>query len=241
MLLFIIVLASCSQQEPNDDHFVLDGEIATLYTGSFFEAYPTSPIELDPLPEPLTLLHDVVSFEIVDGKEETRISDHIDWVKLTFNLFFTKKAAEMEIDSIGELTRTTVVAFTRTYKYTPGVYRASSQHQQDLTLVYQVSENRIDFAYVDANNLSVLPMSKLYTLDNYTRKAMQQTSETAQIPFATKYKGRFNVKFTDVATMENEGFIFEFNPLSGWLKEVEPINRDLLKLEVSDQKLIPTE
>ncbi len=44
LLLQVIILASCSSDEPNDNRFVVDGELATLYTGSYMVAFPSSSI-----------------------------------------------------------------------------------------------------------------------------------------------------------------------------------------------------
>lgn len=240
----VIILASCSSDEPNDNRFVVDGELATLYTGSYMETFPTSSIPGGEFhnSEVLTLLHDAVPFEIIAGKENTKVYDQVTNAELTFNLLFASKTAELEIDSIGDRNVTTIISFTKTYQYTPGTYTIASQQHQGYSIEYIVSNDKIQASYKDSQGNSYGTTGTLYTLADYKREDTEQVSETtAQLPFKSKYKGKFKVVCTDIATMSNDDFTFEFNPISGKLKEIKPEIRDLLDLEVSDQWLVPSE
>lgn len=238
------MLASCSSDEPNDNRFVVDGELATLYTGSYMIAFPPSSIPGGEYynSEALTLLHDAVTFETISGKENTKVHDQVTYANLTLNLLFASKSAELEIDSIGERNVTTIVSFTKTYQYTPGTYTIASQQHQGYSIEYIVDSNKIQATYKDSQGNSYGPTETLYTLTDYKRENTEQVKETtAQLPFKSKYKGKFKVVCTDIATMSNDEFTFEFNPINGKLKEIKPEIRDLLELEISDQWLVPSE
>lgn len=244
LFLQIFLLASCSSDEPNDNRFVVDGELATLYTGSYMEAFPPTSM---PGGESLnsevhTLLHDAVSFETIAGKENTAVYDQVIKSTLTFNLLFASKTAELEIDSIGERNVTTIVSFTETFRYTPGKYTIASRQRQGYSIEYIVSSDKIQVTYVDSQGNPCSSTETLYALDDYKRVNTEQISKTtSQLPFKSKYKGKFKVTCTDIATMANDDFIFEFNPVNGKLKEIKPEIRDLLELEISDQWLMPSE
>lgn len=239
----VVLFASCSSDEPNDNRFVVDGELATLYTGSYMEIFPTTSFPGGEFysSEVHTLLHDAVPYETIAGKENTKVYEQVTKATLTFNLLFTSKSADLEIDSIGERNMTTIVSFTKTYQYTPGTYTITSQQHQGYSIQYIVSSDRIQVTYIDSQG-NPYGSETLYTLVDYKRENTEQVSETtSQLPFKTKYKGKFRVVCTDIATMSNDDFTFEFNPVNGKLKETKPEIRDLLELEISEQFLVPAE
>lgn len=244
LFLQVFMLASCSSDEPTDNRFVVDGELAKLYTGSYIEAFPTSSLPGGEYhyTEAHTLLNEAVPFEYIAGKESTTVYDQVTKATLTFNLLFASKSAELEIDSIGERNIITIVSFTKTYQYTPGKYTIASRQHRGYAIEYNVSSDKIQVNYVDSQGNAYGTKEILYSLNNYKREDTEQISATsAQVPFKSKYKGKFKVTCDEIATMSNDDFSFEFNPINGKLKELKPELRDLLELEISDQWLVPSE
>lgn len=230
----VLVLWSCSSEEV-PGRLEIDGEPATLYTGVYGYMLPGTSVPETTYSEEWTLLHDAVPVEVIAGKERTSDKREVIDANLTFNLVFSSKSAELEIDSVGHEIVVTTTTFTETYRYTPGLYNTPSRQHTGYTIHYGVGEDKIEVQYLDEGGDPMGETKILCALSDFKREDTRTVSTTvAELPFNSKYRGKFVVQCRDVTVLVNDDFTFEFNTASGQLNELKPEQKELLQLAISN-------
>lgn len=235
-----IVFASCSTGE-SDNSLVINGELATLYVGSYMVLIPDTYYSTEDgfISEPEALLHNAVPY-VETNKKIIESAEKMNKFSITMNLLLTSKIAQFEVDSICHKSVISREYNQVEYEYTEGTYTIASQVNSRYMISYTVYATEIVAAYADKETGELCtPYQQLYRLKDFKRISNDNLKTTASKlePQKSKYIGVFTVKEGDILTLENEDFTFEFNPVTGTLYEVKPEHKSLGDLERASQRL----
>jgi len=247
--LFVIILtlacmlaAACDRDNKPGNTFVIDGEPAKLYVGHYTEITPSDiPIGDKILSnETIVLLPEAVPTKKTSTIEYETLEVKDNRFSLTINLLFTSEAALLEVDSLCYKHEVYNTYDDAEYEYAPGTYTTGSRINPSRTIRYDVTPQSIYATYIDNTTQAEGPSALIYILTDGVRheKEIIKTTASESESYTAEYSGKFKVACTDIATMQNEDFTFEFDPLSGMLKEIEPENKEIGNLEPASERVV---
>ncbi len=239
-----MLITACDCGKEHDTDFVIDGQPAKLYVGRYMAIAPSGTIAGDKIlsDERIVLLPEAVPTKKTNNIKYETLKVKEDRFSLAINLFFTYKTALLEVDSLCYSHDVYNTYNAAEYEYTPGTYVTDSQMLPGCTIRYDVTPESIHVTYINNATQAASPSVLVYELTDGIRHAKEivKTTTSESEPYTARYSGRFNVvDYTGIATMQNDDFTFEFDPVSGMFKETEPENEEIGDLEPAAEKIVP--